>query len=97
MRCPRVGRKLRQEQRGHKERVTPQFDNPHLPVFIKARYPKAALLDLPPVFRVQAEVAAELFGSFLAAIGAGRDRSREKSHAAPLPCDRALQAADQKQ
>jgi hypothetical protein len=88
---------LRQEQRGHKERVAPQFHNPHLPVFIKASYLKAAPLDLPPVFRVQAEVAAELFGSFLVAIGAGRDRSREKSHAAPLPCDRALQAADQKQ
>jgi hypothetical protein len=32
----------------------------------------------------------------LAAIGSGGDRSREKSHATPLPCNCALQAADQK-
>lgn len=96
MRRPRMGRKLRQEQRGHKERVTPEFHNPHLPVFIKTRHLKAAVLNLFPVFRVQAEVTAELFGRFLAAIASGGDRSREKSHATPLPCSCALQAADQK-
>lgn len=95
MGCSRLGRKLRQEQRGHKERVTPEFHNPHLSVFITTRCLKAAGLHLSLVFRVQAEVATEVFDGFLAAIGTGCDRSWHESHSAPLSCNCALQAADQ--
>ncbi len=95
MGCSRLGRKLRQEQRGHKERVTPEFHNPHLSVFITTRCLKAAGLHLSLVFRVQAEVATKVFDGFLAAIGTGCVRSWQESHSAPLSCNCALQAADQ--